>query len=151
MSMAIWLKILSYFNVWSKSLINSKLSRFIIHRHRTGRTHFDLRIELGGILRSWSLLKEPPGRSGDRRLAIERERFPIESLGSRNLEEEAFGAGRVAVWDEGRVEVEAVSAKLLMLNFKGNKVSGRYELRRMRWYPGNRWLLTKSPTTQDLR
>ncbi len=60
-----------------------------------------------------------------------------------NFEEEAFGLGRVSSWDEGEVEFEVVSARLLILSFTGTKVSGRYEFRRMRWYPGNRWLLTK--------
>jgi len=122
----------------------------VIHRHSTGRTHFDLRIAQEEVLRSWSLLKEPPQKPGLRRLAIERELLPIESMGSRNLEEEAFGSGRVAVWDEGMVEIKAVSSRFLLLTFMGSRIAGKYELRRMRWYPGNRWLLTKSRTSGDL-
>jgi bifunctional non-homologous end joining protein LigD len=119
----------------------------VIHQHKTGRSHFDLRIVQEGILRSWSLLKEPPRRHGQRRLAIERESFPVQSIGSKNFEEEAFGRGRVAIWDEGDVEVRVASPKLIVLTFMGNRVSGKYELRRMLWYPGNHWLLTKSRTT----
>jgi hypothetical protein len=76
-------------------------------------------------------------------LAVERESFPVESINSRNFEEEAFGQGRVASWDEGEVEVQTVTPRQLVLNFRGSKISGKYELRRMLWYPGNRWLLTK--------
>ena len=83
-------------------------------------------------------------------MAIERENFPIESLNSKKLEEEAFGEGRVETWDEGQVELREASARLLLLTFRGNKLSGRYELRRMIWYPGNRWLLTKSRAPKDL-
>jgi DNA ligase D-like protein (predicted 3'-phosphoesterase) len=126
------------------------LSRYVVHRHKTGRTHFDLRIVQEGSLRSWSLLKEPPRRAGERRLAIERENFPIESINSRNWEEQAFGAGKADIWDKGEVEVRMHSSRLLMLRFKGNRLSGRYELRRMIWYPGNRWLLTKSRASGDL-
>jgi hypothetical protein len=105
--------------------------------------HFDLRIVLEGMLRSWSLLKEPPRRYGERRLAIERESFPIPSMASRSFEEEAFGKGRVAVWDEGDIEVRAVSPGLITLTLTGHRISGGYELRRMPWYPGNHWLLAK--------
>ena len=118
-------------------------SKFVIHQHKTGRSHFDLRIVQDGILRSWSLLREPPRRNGERRLAIERESFPAESINSRSFEEKAFGQGRVFAWDEGDVEVKAMSPRILTLEFRGNKVTGTYEFRRMLWYPGNRWLLKK--------
>jgi DNA ligase D-like protein (predicted 3'-phosphoesterase) len=126
------------------------LSRYVIHRHKTGRTHFDLRIVHEEKLRSWSLLKEPPRRAGEKRLAIERENFPIESLTRKNWEEEAFGEGIAEIWDKGEVELETPSSRLMVLRFMGNKLSGRYELRRMIWYPGNRWLLTKSRPSGDL-
>jgi bifunctional non-homologous end joining protein LigD len=119
------------------------VSRYVVHQHKTGRAHFDLRIVQKGVLRSWSLLREPPGRVGERRLAIERECFTVESIVSRNFEEEAFGQGRVQVWDEGEVEVKTVSPRQSVLAFRGSKLSGNYELRKMRWYPGNRWLLKK--------
>jgi bifunctional non-homologous end joining protein LigD len=118
-------------------------SRFVVHQHKTGRSHFDLRIVQNGVLRSWSLLKDPPCRPGERRLAIERESFSTDSVESKIFEEEAFGLGRVSSWDQGEVSFEFESARLLVLTFTGEKVAGKYEFRRMRWYPGNRWLLTK--------
>jgi hypothetical protein len=96
-----------------------------------------------GVLRSWSLLREPPLRNGEKRLAIERENFPIESMNDRVFEESAFGQGRVFPWDAGEVEFKDVSPKLIIVSFSGMKISGPYEFRRMRWYPGNRWMLTK--------
>lgn len=124
-------------------------SRFVVHQHKTGRSHFDLRIVQEGVLRSWSLLREPPRRFGEKRLAIERESFPPESINSKNFEEEAFGLGRVSAWDEGEVEVKAVSPTVLSLAFTGSKIAGQYEFRRMRWYPGNRWLLIKVHTSKS--
>jgi len=119
------------------------LTKFVFHQHKAGRPHLDLRIILDGILRSWSLLREPPLRIGERRLAIERESYPEDSINSGSFEEEAFGKGRVSIWDHGEVEVRVLSPRQLSLAFKGSRVSGNYELRRMLWYPGNRWLLTK--------
>ena len=127
--------------------MGSSFSRFVIHQHKTGRSHFDLRIVQKGILRSWSLLKEPPSRQGERRLAVERESFSADSIECRNFEEEAFGFGRVSAWDQGEAAIETITQRLLVINFTGRKISGRYEFRRMRWYPGNRWLLTKLRTS----
>jgi bifunctional non-homologous end joining protein LigD len=141
-------KILSHFSGGGKRLIVSMLSRFVVHQHKTGRVHFDLRIIHDRVLRSWSLLREPPCRIAERRLAIERESFTVESIACRNFEEEAFGQGKVQVWDEGEVQVIFVSTKQLTLAFRGNKLSGNYELRKMRWYPGNRWLLKKLPHSE---
>jgi bifunctional non-homologous end joining protein LigD len=118
-------------------------SRFVVHQHKTGRSHFDLRVVQNGVLRSWSLLKEPPLHDGERRLAIERESFTIDSINSQKFEEEAFGLGRVSCWDEGEAKFTVSTSKLLIVDFAGIKLSGKYEVRRMRWYPGNRWMLTK--------
>jgi bifunctional non-homologous end joining protein LigD len=118
-------------------------SRFVVHQHKTGRTHFDLRVIHKGVLRSWSLLKEPPCHDGERRLAIERESFTEDSIECKIFEEQAFGMGRVSFWDQGEVEFEEASPRLLLMKFAGAKILGKYEFRRMRWYPGNRWLLTK--------
>jgi bifunctional non-homologous end joining protein LigD len=118
-------------------------SRFIVHQHKAGRSHFDLRVLQNGVLRSWSLLKEPPRRRGERRLAVERESYTAESIDSSLFEEEAFGRGPVVTWDKGEVEIKNISPRHFSLVFSGSKVEGKYEFHRMLWYPGNRWLLVK--------
>jgi len=120
------------------------LSRFVVHRHRTGRAHFDLRIIHNGVLRSWSLLREPPHRRGEKRLAIERESYTVDSIDSQAFEEEAFGLGKVRVWDDGDADIRVIGPKHIVFVFHGKKMSGNFEIRRMRWYPGNRWLLKKT-------
>jgi bifunctional non-homologous end joining protein LigD len=102
------------------------ISRFVVHQHRAGRPHYDLRIVLDGLLRSWSLLKTPPLRSGERRLAIERESFPPDSIHDGDFEEEAFGKGPVSAWDQGEVEVRVQSPRHLVLALKGGRISGDY-------------------------
>ncbi len=120
------------------------ISKFVIHRHRTGRTHFDLRLVQDEFLRCWSLLKEPPALRGETRLAIERETYAARNIGAPRFNEEAFGEGRVQTWDEGEVDISETSPRQLDLVFRGTRLSGKYRLRRMRWYPGNRWLLEKT-------
>lgn len=100
-------------------------------------------------MRSWSLLREPPLRNGEKRLAIERESFTADSINCKKFEEEAFGSGVVKPWDEGEIDIESLSPKQLVAIFKGKRVAGKYEFRRMRWYPGNRWILSKKSTTDD--
>jgi DNA ligase D-like protein (predicted 3'-phosphoesterase) len=119
-------------------------SRFVVHHHKTGRSHFDLRMIEDGVLRSWSLLRQPPERKGERRLAIERESFSPQAMESKGFMESAFGPGKVRNWDEGEVEIEVASPASLSLVFRGKKLRGRYELSRMRWYPGNHWILKKT-------
>jgi bifunctional non-homologous end joining protein LigD len=123
--------------------MQARSSRFVVHQHKTGRSHYDLRIVQNGVLRSWSMLKEPPLRPGERRLAIERESFSMDSIESKLFEEEAFGIGRVSSWDQGEASFEVESARLLVLTLAGGKISGKFEFKRMLWYPGNRWLFTK--------
>ncbi|HYK90006.1 MAG TPA: DNA polymerase ligase N-terminal domain-containing protein [Acidobacteriota bacterium] len=117
--------------------------RFVIHQHKTGKPHYDLRIIQNDILRCWSLLHEPPRRSGEQRLAIERESFDASALDCTRFEEQAFGIGNAYVWDKGDLNIADASAKHLLIDLQGAKLSGKYELKRMRWYPGNRWLLRK--------
>ncbi len=117
---------------------------FVVHRHSTGRGHFDVRLLGEREVRSWSLLKEPPLRQGERRLAIEREPLSVEQVSRTFISEEAFGTGRVRIWDSGSVTVVDGGAEHLVLDFAGEKMRGRYELKHMRWYPGNRWMIEKS-------
>jgi len=119
------------------------ISRFKVHRHKTGRSHFDLRVIDNGLLRSWSLLKQPPLKKGERRLAIERETRAAADIDQSRFNEEAFGEGGVYTWDQGDVQISGPAADKLILDFQGGKLNGRYEIRRMRWYPGNRWILLK--------
>jgi hypothetical protein len=91
-------------------------------------------------------MREPPSRTGEKRLAIERETFAAKDADAKVFREEAFGEGRVFTWDEGEVDISNASTRQLDLVFRGAKLTGRYELRRMRWYPGNRWLLKRVPS-----
>lgn len=119
------------------------ISRFKVHRHKTGRSHFDLRLIDNAVLRSWSLLKQPPLKTGERRLAIERETRAPADIDRRRFSEEAFGEGGVYTWDEGEVLITGEAGESIILDFRGSRLNGRYEIRHMRWYPGNRWILLK--------
>jgi len=119
-------------------------SKFVIQKHKTGKSHFDLRIIHESQVRSWSMLRMPPLREGEQRLAIERESLSPQDMNQRVIYEQAFGTGKAYVWDEGALAITLALPLRLILQFDGEKMSGRYELRKMNWYPGNRWLIRKS-------
>jgi bifunctional non-homologous end joining protein LigD len=125
-------------------------SRFVVHRHKTERPHYDLRLIQGEVVRSWSLLREPSCEAGDSRLAIERESLAPDDLEQKRFVEAAFGEGAVWTWDEGKVEIRSVSPGELSLDFRGDRLTGEYRLRRTRWYPGNRWLLEKRAVATEI-
>lgn len=121
--------------------------KFIIQQHKTGKPHFDLRLAGDGYVRSWSMLRQPPLLAGEQRLAIEREAMPLDAMDRRSIYEAAFGTGRVYLWDEGDVDIVHDTPQHLLLELRGRKLFGTYDLKRMEWYPGNRWLIRKSVVT----
>jgi bifunctional non-homologous end joining protein LigD len=126
-------------------------SIFVIHEHHASVMHFDLRLEIGGTLKSWSVPKGPTLNPGVRRLAIEVEDHPIQYASfSGRIPEGQYGAGRSLIWDEGTVEfeepnpVEAWDRGRLSFSLKGRKLSGEFSLVEMKGVKGKRqWLLMK--------
>jgi len=121
----------------------------VIHEHHATRLHFDLRLEIDGVLRSWAVPKGPSMRPADKRLAIA---VPDHSLGYIDYEgtisEGSYGAGEVRVWDDGKYETETDPAKQLekgklVLQFFGLKLRGEFVLVRAYGKDGQ-WLLIKA-------
>ena len=105
------------------------LHRFVVQKHQARNLHYDFRLELGGVLRSWAVPKGPPLKSGIRRLAIQVEDHPVEYIGfSGEIPQGEYGAGIVEIWDKGEFELETDSANILEFSLKGRKLSGRYAL-----------------------
>jgi bifunctional non-homologous end joining protein LigD len=130
--------------VASASRTGNMARKFVIQQHKTGKPHFDLRVIGEDYVRSWSMLRQPPLRPGEQRLAIEREAMPLDAIERRSIYEASFGDGKVYPWDEGEAEVVHDSPQHLLLELRGKKLSGLYDLKRMDWYPGNRWLIRKT-------
>ena len=123
--------------------------RFVIHEHHATRLHFDLRLEIAGVLKSWAVPKGPSKDPKDKRLAVA---VPDHSLSYIDFEgaisEGSYGAGEVRVWDDGKYETASdPEAQLkkgrLDLTFFGLKLRGEYKLVRMANDETN-WLLIKS-------
>ncbi|HSG85773.1 MAG TPA: DNA polymerase ligase N-terminal domain-containing protein, partial [Candidatus Limnocylindrales bacterium] len=111
--------------------------RFVVQRHRATRLHYDVRLEVDGVLVSWAVPRGPTLDPGERRMAIHVEDHPIEYLDFEGvIPARQYGAGDVIVWDWGTWEPEAetpdpaaaIRDGELKFRLRGEKVSGRFTI-----------------------
>jgi bifunctional non-homologous end joining protein LigD len=108
--------------------------RFVIQKHAARRLHYDLRLEQGGVLRSWALPKGPSLETGERRLAVEVEDHPIEYADFEGtIPKGEYGAGTVMLWDRGRWSPVGEGDRGGRIDFvlDGVKLRGRWTMTRM--------------------
>jgi len=126
--------------------------RFVIQRHQASRLHYDLRLEIDGVLKSWAVPKGPSMNPKDKRLAIQTEDHPIKYLTFQgNIPKGNYGAGEMQIWDKGIFESaiskdisEQVHAGNLKIKFFGKKLKGEFALvKTNRGEKKNQWLLIK--------
>lgn len=122
--------------------------RFIVHKHAARRLHYDLRLEMDGVLKSWAVPKGPSRNPADKRLAVHVEDHPLEYGDFEGVIPEGnYGAGAVIVWDRGTwvplEDPEAGMAKgKLLFELRGYKLRGRWTLVKLK-KGKNEWLFIK--------
>ncbi|HXL48813.1 MAG TPA: DNA ligase D [Xanthobacteraceae bacterium] len=127
--------------------------QFVIQKHAARRLHYDLRLELGGVMKSWAVTRGPSLVPGEKRLAVHVEDHPIEYNAFEGaIPAGEYGAGTVMIWDRGQWYPEGdpyAGYKKGHLDFslEGKKLHGRWHLVRMHGRAGEKkepWLLIKS-------
>jgi DNA ligase D-like protein (predicted 3'-phosphoesterase) len=132
-------------------------SIFVIQKHEATTLHYDFRLSIDGVLKSWAVPKGLSTRAGEKRLAIRTEDHPMEYADFEGLiPEGAYGGGTVMVWDTGEVEpiaqseghelsmAGALEKGAIKFNLKGKKLKGRYALVRMdKKAKQEQWLIFK--------
>ena len=116
-------------------------NRFVVHKHQARHLHYDFRLEMEGVLKSWAVPKGVPVEPGVRRLAVQVEDHPVEYLDfAGQIPEGEYGAGTVEIWDKGNFELDQKTSDRLEFTLKGEKLSGGYVLIHT---DQNNWLLIK--------
>ena len=106
--------------------------RFVVQRHEASHLHYDFRLEMDGVLRSWAVPKGPPERAGERRLAVQVDDHPL-SYGSFEgvIPPGQYGAGVVTIWDRGTYTLEKRTPSELRFVLHGEHLCGPFVLIRM--------------------
>jgi bifunctional non-homologous end joining protein LigD len=125
--------------------------RFVIQKHAASHLHYDFRLEMHDVLKSWAVPKGPPYSAGDSRLAMPTEDHPVDYLDFEGIIPKGqYGGGTVMVWDIGTYELlEGNYYKgYLHVHLNGSKLKGEWKLNR-KHEDGNRdqWFLTKTGDT----
>jgi len=123
--------------------------RFVVHKHQGKHLHYDLRLEMNGVLRSWAVPKGMPQRPGVRRLAIQVEDHPLAYIDFEGtIPQGQYGAGTIRIWDTGTYTLEKAEPDELKFVLHGAKLEGPFVLLRMKNQPDN-WILLKPKTKSE--
>ncbi|MGB9936232.1 MAG: DNA polymerase ligase N-terminal domain-containing protein [Methanobacterium sp.] len=126
---------------FSSKKISTDSPRFVIQKHDASRLHYDFRLEVNGVLKSWAIPKGPSTDIGQKRLAVPTEDHPIDYIDFEGIIPEGnYGAGTVIVWDTGTYinasfknnklisMEEAIEDGHVDIELKGRKLKGEYAL-----------------------
>jgi DNA ligase D-like protein (predicted 3'-phosphoesterase) len=116
--------------------------RFVVQLHDATTLHFDMRLELDGVLRSWAVPKGPSLDPGVRRLAMQVEDHALAHAEFEGVHEgQARGTGAVIIWDEGEFDLVRDEPDHVVVELHGRKLTGGFALTRT---GGRRWILVKT-------
>ena len=127
------------------------MERFVIQQHDATTLHYDFRLEVDGVLRSWAVPKGPSTDPREKRLAVEVEDHSLEYADFEGVHEQGYGKGAVIVWDAGtyrnldeeRTMAEALAAGHAKFWLEGEKLRGGWTLHRTSAGRKPQWLLIK--------
>ena len=124
--------------------------RFVVHEHHASHLHYDFRLEIAGVLKSWAIPKGPSMNPSEKRLAVMVEDHPLEYGDFEGIIPEGqYGAGPVLIWDSGEFKPEgdlenSLEKGKLVFTLNGKKLKGAFSLVLMKGRgSGKDWLLIK--------
>ena len=118
-------------------------ARFAIQKHTATHLHYDFRLEMDGVLKSWAIPKEPPTEPNIKRLAVHVEDHQIDYIDFEGtIPEGKYGAGKVEIWDKGTYMLRHRSSNKIMFTLHGERLSGNYTL--LRFKEDKNWLFFKN-------
>lgn len=102
---------------------------FVIQEHKSTKLHYDFRLEMKGVLKSWAITKTPPKSKGLKRLAVAVPDHPLSyAKFEGTIPEGQYGAGTVKIWDKGTYKLIEKAKSKIEFELKGEKLKGKYVL-----------------------
>lgn len=118
---------------------------FVIHKHQATHLHWDLRLEMDGVLKSWAIPKEPPAKTGVKRLAIMVGDHSLDYADFKGeIPENQYGAGKVEIWDKGSYNLLEKQENSLKFELLGKILKGIFVLFKFPKAGENAWLFFKT-------
>jgi DNA ligase D-like protein (predicted 3'-phosphoesterase) len=125
-----------------RSIITKKKEKeniFVVQEHHASHLHWDFRLEMNHVLKSWAVPKGPPAEAGIKRLAVQVEDHPLSYARFHGrIAEGNYGAGTVKIWDSGKYQLIEKTMKKIVFELHGRKLKGRYTL--LFFQPPKNWL-----------
>ncbi len=115
--------------------------QFVVQKHAATHLHYDFRLEMNGVLKSWAIPKGPSMNPEEKRLAVQVEDHPFDYKDFEGVIPEGYGAGTVRIWDRGTYTLDSKRKNSLRITLHGKKLKGGFALVRFR---DKNWLLIKS-------
>ncbi len=120
----------------------------MVQKHYASHLHYDFRLEINNVLKSWAVPKIPPTDADVKRLAVQTEDHPLAYADFEGtIAEGLYGAGKVEIWDKGTFKPEKIEENKIVFELSGNKLTGTYVLIKLKSqgkYKGEtNWLLFK--------
>jgi len=118
-------------------MVNKK--KYVMQFHKSKRPHYDFRLEVDGVAKSWAIPKKPEFKKGEKRLAVQVEDHSIDYMSFEGkIPQGQYGAGTVKIWDSGFYEPVKISEKEWIIDIKGKKLKGEFVLVKFR---DKNWLM----------
>jgi DNA ligase D-like protein (predicted 3'-phosphoesterase) len=119
---------------------------FVVQEHHASHLHYDFRLSMEGILKSWAVPKGVPEEKGIKHLAVETEDHPLEYASFEGeIPKGEYGGGQVKIWDRGEYVLEYRGEDKIVVELKGMRLKGRYSIVRFKGQESSpkNWLIMK--------
>jgi bifunctional non-homologous end joining protein LigD len=119
---------------------------FVVQEHHASHLHYDFRLSMDGVLKSWAIPKGVPEEKGVKHLAVETEDHPLEYADFEgDIPKGEYGGGQVIIWDHGDYILEHRDQGKIVFELKGSRLNGRYSIVRFRGKEDSskNWLIMK--------
>ncbi len=119
---------------------------FVVQEHHASHLHYDFRLSMNGVLKSWAVPKGVPEEKGIKHLAVETEDHPLEyATFEGEIPKGEYGGGQVKVWDHGEYVLEHRDQDKVVIELKGTRLKGRYSIVRFKGRESSpkNWLIMK--------